>query len=317
MHDLAFKGDLLEHLRAFVVLANRVADDAHGAFVGAARELHTDVTVLRRRVAALEAWLGAPLLEGRGAALRVSRAGRRVASSAGRALGEIRRLRHLAEGGGAESMAVGCTGTVATAILPDALAVIMKRWPRLRVQVRRTGAALGVRWVDAGLLDFAVTRSSAPPDREEARRVVADRLWLVVGRGHALARGALTPARIARHPVIGYAPGSSTGKRVMDALAPFGAVSAVEVDRKAAALRYAELGLGVAFVSLLPWDSVPGARLVARDVTALFARAEFWLVWGRGKALAPHERAFVDAMLTRATRARSSRPRPAPSATRG
>src|SRR5580765_7451791 len=73
-----FSGDLVEHARAFGVLAAEVDVPGAGAFERAARKLHLDTSVLRRRLQALVDYAGGPLLTGRGRELRLTPLGARV-----------------------------------------------------------------------------------------------------------------------------------------------------------------------------------------------------------------------------------------------
>ena len=86
-----YPGELLGHLESFCVLLRHAATHRKGTFERAAHELHVDRSVLRRRVATLEAWIGAPLVEGRGATLAPTEVGERVREAAARMLRDGRR----------------------------------------------------------------------------------------------------------------------------------------------------------------------------------------------------------------------------------
>jgi DNA-binding transcriptional LysR family regulator len=268
--------DPLLHLESFVVLADRIATRGRGAFDGAAHELGIDRSVLRRRMQALTAHVGAPLLHGRGTALALTASGVRLRDHARTIVAQTHDLARIVRGA-RERVVVACTGTVTTELLPRVLKDLDAE-PRASIDlvVRRAGGALAERMLLSGEADVAVVRSERAPGAFAAQLLADDRLWLVVPKKHPLASGPLEPARLASSPLILYGAASRTRARVMQRLAPHGAFVRVEVDEKSAALEYVRAGLGVTFVSLLAGHEPSDARLVFRDVTAQFARTRFW-----------------------------------------
>jgi len=146
-------------------------------------------------------------------------------------------------------------------------------------------------------VDFAIVRGADRPAGVAATRLGADRLWLAVPEGSALASAKrLTMASLAREPLVGYGPSSSTMWPVMAVLGPLGATPWLEADGKAAALAYVAAGLGIAFVSALA-DQRPERRSVAlRDVTASFGPVSFWVIWRPGGVLPAAHESFVAAL---------------------
>jgi DNA-binding transcriptional LysR family regulator len=293
---VAYPGDLVEHLRALVALAVALDQpDRPSAFTRAATGLAIDVSVLRRRISTLAAFAGAALVTGRGSGLRLTAAGLRVRQRAGAILELAAAIPRATDDDG--PLRVACTGTILAEVLPGVLAAVRRAHPRLRLHVRREGAERARRLLSSGEIDFAIVRGDLhePGPVHESRRLTEDRLWLVAPR--ALVRSSLrrvTPAAIARHPLIGYPAGSTTMRRVMTVIGPLGGAASIEVDRKAAAIAYAAAGLGVAFVSLVAGQRPEvGAAVVARDVTRLFPRAAFWLLWQRGAPPSGWRRAFA------------------------
>jgi DNA-binding transcriptional LysR family regulator len=139
-----------------------------------------------------------------------------------------------------------------------------------------------------------ISPSSEPelaPAGFTSRRLAADRLWLACASETRLAtsRRREMPS-IAAEPLVGYAAGSSTMRRVMAVLGPLGSAPWIEVDGKAAALAYVEAGLGIAFVSAVAPDKPARTGVAVRDVTAYFEPTAFWLVWREGAALPPLHR---------------------------
>src|SRR5687768_1041568 len=81
-----YAGDLLDHLHAFAVLATTIESGAAKAFSRTSIEVGLDVSVLRRRMQTLADHVGAPLVAGRGSALRLTAAGVRLRDHATRML---------------------------------------------------------------------------------------------------------------------------------------------------------------------------------------------------------------------------------------
>ena len=288
-----FPGDLVEHARAFGVLAAEVDVPGAGAFERAARKLHLDTSVLRRRLQALVDYAGGPLLTGRGRELRLTPLGARV-RGVSMQLVELASAMHT-HASLPERVVVGCTEAVSSELLPGAVSSLRKETPHVTVAVRRLGTEECVARLVAGEIDLGVARG-APFERRWPRELDAiplgrDRLWIGAKLSHAIARARSVRLRdVAREPLVLYASASATRRRVMSALAPLGARVAVEVEGRASALAYARRGFGIAFLSLLPRcvPRAPGVRL--REVTRLFPPAAFWLLVPRARSSAAASR---------------------------
>lgn len=295
---MSYPGDLLEHLRSFTVLAAHVERRAAGAFARAASELAIDVSVLRRRMQALTDHVGAPLVDGRGAAKRLTKAGERTRDLAGRALESVDLLVAARGARDVGPLRVACTGTFLAEVLPPVLAVVRDRHPGLRFRVRREGATASRDLLARGEIDFAIVRSTATPEGLASKRLGRDRLWLAARKEHALAAASrVTVDAMAREPLVGYSSASSTMRRIMEVLRPHGGAPWVEVDGKTAALRYVAAGLGIAFVSLLEGQEPSHPRVSVRDVTSHFPPVSFHLVWPKGRELRGFERTFADELV--------------------
>lgn len=275
----AYPGDLFEHLRSLLVLLRQVAGGGRGAFEQAARELAVDRSVLRRRMQTLAAWVGGPLLSGRGQSLRPTAAGARLADRAAALLAAASRL--PAEVAGVpERLVVACTGTITTEVLPKVLVDLERSEIAPQIAVRRAGGAACERLLRGRDVDLGVVRGEAPPPGLASVRLSDDRVWALLPRTHPLAkeRARITLERLAALPLVLYGASSRTRARIMDRLGPLGASIRVEVDGKASALAYVRAGLGASFASLLPGHGVTHPGVVARDVTSLFAASSFYLV---------------------------------------
>jgi len=277
----SFDGDLLAHLHGFDAIARAVKDMRPHAFERAARELHVDPSVLRRRVRALADYLGAPLLSGRASRMTLTDAGARLEVAGRRILAAATALRDDI-GEARATVIVGCTGTIATELVPLVVAALEQPPHRIDVRARRMGSAACLRAVEAGDVGVGVVRAGAPPPELAAIRLCDDRLWLVVPKADALATArSVSLDDIARAPLITYGETSQTRARTMAALVPRGVRVRAEVEDGRGAVAYVRLSLGVALLSRLPGDPPRGRAIVARDVTRLFPRLSFYAVTRR------------------------------------
>jgi DNA-binding transcriptional LysR family regulator len=292
----AFPGDLLVHLESFVALLGQVRRGRPGAFEQTARALRVDRSVLRRRIQALDAWIGAPLLEGRGATLKPTAAGARLAEGATRIVDSVASLRAEASATRAR-VTIACTGTITTEVLPRVMLDLERHTPPVQLVVRRAGGALCEALVRAGDVDLGVVRSDDPPRGLTTRHLADDRLWFVVPAAHPLAKArgdaAVTYASMASVPLVLYGESSRTRARVMNKLAEHGATIRVEVEGRSAALEYVRAGIGATFLSLLPGHAIDTRKVHVRDVTALFSRSRFWVIRRAG------HRPTLDAVIER------------------
>lgn len=273
-----YPGDLLLHLESFLLLVGHVERRGGAAFERAARDLRVDRSVLRRRVQTLGDWLDVPLLGGRGAELRLTAAGARLAERAERVLASTRQLREDVVQA-RDRIVVACTGTITTELLPRVLVELEKRPRPVQLSVRRAGGASCESLVRSGEVDLGVVRAIEPPRDLASRHLVDDRLWFVVPSRHPLAaRSKVSLAQMAAVPLVLYGPSSRTNARVLDRLGRWGPTVRVEVEGRAAAIAYVRAGVGATFLSLLPGHAVDATRVHARDVTALFGPSRFYVI---------------------------------------
>ena len=285
MHEHApprFNGDLVEHARALTVLLTELDSPGPGAFERAARKLRVDPSVLRRRVLALESFVGGSLLQGRGADLHPTALGARARGDAARLLAAADALRSGVEP--PPRVVVGCTEAIAAELMPDVLGALRRRLPTSSVSLRRLGTEACVARLLGGEVDVGIVRGPLDatnrwPRALRATWLGADRLWAVVARNSALARARRIASKsLARAPLVLYGPASATRRRVMSVLGPLGGTIALEIEGRSTAVAYARRGFGVAFLSLLAKHAPRAAGVVFRDVTRFFPSSGFWLL---------------------------------------
>lgn len=270
---MRYRGDLLEHLRAFTVLARAVERRERGAFIRAAQALALDPSVLRRRMTMLADHVGSPLLEGRGSAARLTRVGVATRERAARALEAVGEIESIAQDD-VGPLRIACTGTFLAEVLPPILGSLRHSFPSLRFRVRRAGSSLSRELLEKDEIDFAIVRAETKPGAA-LKRLGADRLWLAASASTATHRSLKSWAK---EPLVGYGGSSATMRRVMDVMGPLGARPWIEVDGKSAALGYVAAGLGIAFVSALDSQTPHHRGVSFTDVTPRFSAVSFWLL---------------------------------------
>jgi LysR family nitrogen assimilation transcriptional regulator len=275
-----YPGDLLVHLSSFVLLLDNVRAGLPSAFERTAQDLRVDRSVLRRRIATLSAWIGSPLLRGRGSRMLPTEAGSRLDERARTILALTRELSEEVRSA-RERIILACTGTVTTQLVPSVLLELERSRPT-RLEIRRAGGAACERLVRNGDVDLGVVRSSAPPRDLVSQHLTDDRLWLVVpARARRRNARRISLDEMAALPLVLYGSASRTRMRVMERLGPLGANVRVEVDGRSSALAYVRAGIGATFLSLLPGHVVDEPGVDAHDVTASFPPSRFYVIGRR------------------------------------
>ncbi len=278
---LPYPGDLLVHLSSFTALLDNLRAGLPGAFERTAHDLRLDRSVLRRRIGTLSKWIGTPLLRGRGTNIVPTAAGARLGE---RTTAILELTRDLADDvrTARERIALACTGTITTELMPSVLVELERARP-IRLAIRRAGGSACEVLVRNGDVDLGVVRAGAAPRGLVSTHLSDDRLWFVVpaeSRGRTKARP-VSLDQMAAFPLVLYGSSSRTRMRVMDRLGPRGGSVRVEVDGRASALAHVRAGVGATFLSLLPGHVVDDRGVEAHDVTRLFVRSRFYVIGRR------------------------------------
>ncbi len=183
----------LRHLRALVAVVDA------GTFTGAAARLGVSQAAVSRAVAALEADLGARILQRSTRHVALTAVGARVADQARRVLAEVRHLERLAEQARTE-IVVG----YAWAALGRHTRRFRKQWaaahpgmPLRFVQVNEPTAGLG-----EGVADIAVIRRPLTDARFTTAQIGLEARYAAVATDNALARRrSVRLADLARYPI--------------------------------------------------------------------------------------------------------------------
>jgi DNA-binding transcriptional LysR family regulator len=250
----------------------------------AAREAMV-ASALSKRLAALEAGLGAPLLVRHARGVAPTPAGEALLARARELLAAMQRARaELGEfaDGVQGSVRVLASPSVLAEHLPDDIGRFLARHPRLRVSLDERVSADIVRALLDGAADLGVAWDRVDPADLVARPYRRDRLCVVMPPTHALARRpSLRLAEIVAEASVGVAPGGLMDRLLRREAARLGAelVHRIQVSSMDAACRIVAAGLGLA---ILPREvAVPHAgagRLALVPLAEPWAERQFMIL---------------------------------------
>lgn len=250
-------------------LEDLIALSQTGSLTRAAERRHMTHPAFGRRIRALEAWAGAPLIEPRGTSVKLTSQGEKLLGYALQMIPAMAQVRNEIAGGDGEGRAATVTlvtgRTLARTVAADWLSRIRKQRVGVRVVVRTGSMAETLQRFERGKSDFMLTyhhpqiAMRLSSHQYLQRRVANDRL-VPVGKVNASGQPSFSFDQAQPVPYLAYAETLALGRLVSDHLsnhpkAPRLAET-VECDSADALLEYALKGLGVAW---LPWSLAAGA----------------------------------------------------------
>lgn len=200
-------------LAVFVEVARQAS------FSRAAASLHVSQPAVSQQIAALEAELGARLLERNRRSVRLTEAGKEVLARAEPLLRDLRELRRAVTataGLVAGDLRVAASLTIGDYVLPPVLGHFGRRYPRVRVRVtmentERVGRSLVEDRADLGFIEGPLTLAGV-----QLRPFRQDELVVIAAAEHRWARlSSVPPAELVEEPLILREPGSGT-RQVME-----------------------------------------------------------------------------------------------------
>ena len=279
----------LEQVRSFVA----VAETEH--ISQAAASLFLTQGAVTQQVRHFEAALGLQLLERAGRGVRLTDAGRELATACRAALRSLEVLEDTARSMKAlesGSLNLGASPTCATYYLPSRLAAFTSRFPAVKLTVTVEPTAQINAQVLAGAIDCAIIEGKPPPDLV-AVVLAQDELVLVAHRDHPLAQlRRVTPANLAKYRYLGRNPASlpeQTSRKMLGRA--YDLSEAMNLGHPEYVRAAALAGLGYAALPLLavetdldagvlrrlPWpSSVRAIRAIRRRSEGGRTLEEFW-----------------------------------------
>ncbi len=251
-----------------------------GSFKAAAEQLHITASAVSHRIAGLERQLGARLFERGPRGVVLAPAGHALASTTGRAFGDLSRA--LArQGSGSRRLRVSAVPIFATHFLLPRIGQFIAQHPEIEVQVE---ASMRMADMEAGLIDVAMRYGDGKFPGVAAEKVM-DLAAVPVGAPALVKRLRLrTPADLARAPQVRVSPfGASWTEWAEGAgLDPEAferkGQKSIQLDGMGQALRAAAHGLGIAlgFEPLVDSEIASGA--LVKLGPAVPTRGQIWFV---------------------------------------
>lgn len=286
----------LRQIRAFLAVAR------HRSFTRAARELSVSQPALTVQVRGFEEHVGLRLFDRDSRGVRITRAGRELALKLERlrdefdaAIGETRDLALGRRG----VVRLACLQSVASTVLPPAIARFQREHPGIAFSVKDVSGARTLDMVRDGLVDFGLADMPTSEPGLGFTPLLAARLHAVVPPGHPLARARrLTLERIARHPLI-LTDRETSARRLVDAAfaqAGCAPVSSIEVVALATVLAMVRCGNGITVLPVSSRDGPMHEALVVRPIQDYPAMRWIGVLRRAGRSLPPSSEAFIAAL---------------------
>lgn len=282
----------LIHLRSLVAVSD------HGTIGGAAEFLGISQPGLSRRIQLLESEFGAELVERSGRGVVLTEMGRLVKTE-GRGLIEryerlkedVRRHVHLKTG----TVRIGGGATAVSYVLPKAIGRHRRTHPDVRFDVREAGSRDVEQAVRDESLELGlVTLPTHAPDLV-VRPLLTDRIVLVAGRGHPLAKNRrVTAAQLQGLSLVGFEATTAIRELIDSALREAGVTMNVVMELRsiAAILRMMETTGSLAFVSEM---GAPRSRVVS--VRGLKIERQLALISKKDRPLSPAASSFAKDLM--------------------
>ncbi len=277
-----------------------------------AKALHTSQPGISKAILELEEELGVDIFARHGKRLkRVTEPGYQVLQAVDIILREVGNLKRIGEEFGKQDagrLSIATTHTQARYVLPEPVALLRKRHPKVSVSLHQ-GTPEQVAQM---LLDDSADIGLATESLSEYGDLVTLPCYewqhvIVVPASHPLAAVERpTLEQLAREPLVSYQPAFTGRKRIDQAFAqrrlqPEIVLEAIDSD---VIKTYVRLGLGVGILAeMAVRDDPPGGDLVARPAGHLFGMNVSRVAFKRGAYLRNFVYTFAELLSDRLTRA--------------
>jgi DNA-binding transcriptional LysR family regulator len=275
-----------------------------GSFTRAAELLYLTQPTVSQQLAALEAQLGAPLIERLPRQLRLTPAGvallpyaEQILALADAAATATRAAAGLAD----RTLRVGVGHTLATYLLPDLLRRYRARNPQwlVRISVGNTAELLDL--VASDTVELALVGSPAVHPRVEVRSFKQDRLMVIVAPGDEWAgRAGIELAELGGRVLLTREPGSALHATVERLLGTAALASdmVIVLGETEAIKRSVEAGLGVALIQGIAIErEVASGTLCALPLRGGDDSRTYHYAWRSGRGLSVVAQDLVDLLV--------------------
>jgi LysR family cys regulon transcriptional activator len=276
-----------------------------------AKALHTSQPGISKAILEFEEELGVDVFVRHGKRLkRITEPGQQVLKSVEVILREVANLKRIGEEFSKQDagrLSIAATHTQARYVLPEPVALLRKRYPKVLVSLHQGTPEQVARM----LLDDSADIGLATESLAEVEELVTLPCYewshvIVVPQGHPLAEvDRITLEQLADYPLISYQP-AFTGRRRIDQafaqrrLSPQVVLEAIDSD---VIKTYVRSGLGVGIVAemAMKWEP-PNSDLVCKSANHLFGRNTARVAFRRGAYLRGYVLTFAELLSGRLTR---------------
>lgn len=295
-----------------------------------AKALHTSQPGISKAIMELEEELGVDIFVRHGKRLkRVTEPGQQVLQSIDiilRELGNLRRIGDEYAMQDAGTLSIATTHTQARYVLPEPVAALRKKYPKVSVSLHQGTPEQVAQMVLDETADIGLATESLSDFSDLVTLPCYE--WqhvVVMPASHPLTQvPRLTLEQLAAEPLISYHPSFTGRKRIDQAFAQRGLTPNVVLEAIDADVikTYTRLGLGIGLVAEMavkddPMMSTPGSELVWRPVGHLFGPNMARLAFKRGAYLRQFVLAFAELISDRLTRALIMQAMQSPNNSRG
>ena len=277
-----------------------------------AEGLHISQPGLSRQLHLLEEELGVELFVRNSKRLvRLSEAGSKILAIAERALREAQNITEAAREFSDEfsgSLTIATTHTQARYALPDVIRRFLKRFPKVRLNLRQGTPAEVSRLVLSGNADISIAAETVDPVPGMVMLPCYQlpRIVLAPARHPLLRVKQLTLEKLAEYPLITYDFSFIARSKIMRAfeargLAPNVVLNAIDAD---VIKTYVEFGLGIAVLPSMAFDAKRDKGLRAMDASHLFEPNTIHIGIRQNHYLRGYTYAFIEMFAGHLTRPR-------------
>ncbi len=277
---------------------------AEGSFVGAAEAVGVTQPTLSAGIKDLEATLGATLVErGRTGAV-LTPAGEEAAEGAARAVGEVEELVRAVQAAGepfSSTFRLGAIPTIAPFLLPRALPLLKRKFPRLRLQMRedlthRLAEALRVRTLDAALIALPYEAHGIA-----TAAIAEDEFFFLCPENHPLAkRNDLSPGQLQQDELLLLEDGHCLREHALSAcrLTPGRRSSEVGATSLHTLVQMVAGGMGVTLLPKIAAEAgaAAGAHVAVRPFAEPVVGRSIGVAWREGGARADEARMLAQVL---------------------
>jgi LysR family cys regulon transcriptional activator len=277
-----------------------------------AKALFTSQPGISKAILELEAELGVDIFARHGKRLRrVTEPGQQVLRAIEVIMREVGNLKRIGEEFSKQdtgTLSVATTHSQARYFLPEPVAQLRKRFPKVNIVLHQGSPGDVARMVAEEIADIGLaTESLTGRDDLVSMPCYEWQHAAVMPNGHPLMQvERISLEDLARLPLVSYHPSFSGRTRVDQAFAtrqlkPNFVLEAIDAD---VIKTYVRIGLGVGIVSeLATRDDPPGGELVARPLGHLFGQNVTRIAFKRGAYLRNFVYAFAEMLSDRLSRA--------------